>query len=604
MGAHPLLSNQTPLYSLQWTDMRAYLKLQSNLDLILDTTVHLCDLCGLEYGGFDLLMHLHFVHNLAYSDICPCNDCIVVQLKEALAGDWQHISEFSESSGQVVNGMHVVQRRNLGAATNVRKTQQQYTLVKASPSLSSPAEHAAKEALARQETLARMESASVIRIDSLSPALQQSSQFASVTPSQSKKKLTPVKKSQHSRVDSALSMQSMPAPPAVAKRSQPVRGKLMLVPERVIFYRPNNQISEKNLPYEISKIEGGEMWHDNGKVIWTEKKGDPLTWVDGNGNILKSVVTGLNMRWIDFLPHNIPNEVQGWQIACWFREAASQGITLKYQDLIDRGLKLSSSGIGGRMHKWQSGVGILSQTRATFHNWPSKQAMDTIAGLTYRQATFNTWWDVEFLPSHGGWMARQPENHTGYKDWVSIMPGAAKTEMPYYFIENPETRSCSEYVKLVDDAMLFLTIKAEECGMLNGYHELLHWFGRPAEDQWTLDLDADLIIEFGRWREGCHDTLSVAILRAALEQAGSVAEIEAIKRADYSLTPWLQDVDRGLAPFKQSRRSKDARKKTEVTTKVAKRVSGKRKIGEVDGVEMGGGEAKKRAMDAVMSMYG
>jgi hypothetical protein len=132
---------------------------------------------------------------------------------------------------------------------------------------------------------------------------------------------------------------------------------------------------------------------------------------------------------------------------------------------------------------------------------------------------------------------------------------------------------------------------------------MLHWFARQAADQWVLNLEADLIVEFGRWREGCRDTPSVAVLRAALEEAGSVAEIEAIKRADYSLTPWLQDVERGLAPFKQSRRSKDAQKKIEVTTKGAKMGSQKRKIEEVEGVEMYGGEAKKRAMEAVMAMY-
>ncbi|MCP6313198.1 hypothetical protein NL444_27390, partial [Klebsiella pneumoniae] len=85
-------------------------------------------------------------------------------------------------------------------------------------------------------------------------------------------------------------------------------------------------------------------------------------------------------------------------------------------------------------------------------------AMDIVAGLNYNQARFNTWWNVGFAPSHGVWMAIQPHFHSGYRDLDSIITKEDKSQQPYYFIENPESRKISEYVKLVDDAMLFLTI--------------------------------------------------------------------------------------------------------------------------------------------------
>jgi hypothetical protein len=75
-----------------------------------------------------------------------------------------------------------------------------------------------------------------------------------------------------------------------------------------------------------------------------------------------------------------------------------------------------------------------------------------------------------------------------------------------------------------------------------------------------------------------------------------VAEVEAIKRADYSLTPWLQNVVVGLAPLKQLRSAKDAQKKDEFAKKVAKRTGEKRKVEEVDNVEMGAGQSKKLAV--------
>ena len=619
----------SPTKQITWrtmkADMQAYRKLQGYLDQVVDTTPHDCEICGLNYGGFDLVMHIHFGHNLEYSDVCPCDDCVVVQLNQSISDEWQQRAAFLESerlladiaqdhtfqtatapevdsrespvsSGQLMDSAPVAQHQDVNMAMEIERPQQQDNPVQAPPPLSSFAQHAA------QGSLAPMGNTPVIRIDSMSPAPKLASPFTPAETSQTKI-MPAVVNTQHTRSDSVVFMQSLLKPPTAAKPSQPAKAKPKpvttqpkLVPDKVTFFQFKKELSEKNLPYQVSKIECGQMYEDNGKVIWAETKADAPLWLDGNDNIVKSIVTGKNMRWCPCLPHEIPKDVPAWQIVAWQREAEAQGYSLKQQDFIDRGLALSASGITGRVQKWQSGIGMLSQARSTYYNWPSKQAMDIVAGLNYNQARFNSWWDVGFAPSHGVWMAIQPSSHQGYRDLDSIITKDDKSQQPYYFIENPESRKVSEYIKLVDDAMLFLTIKAEECGMTGGYQELLPWFGKPAEDQWTRDLEADLILEFGRWREGCRDTPSVAALRVALQHAHSVAEVEAIKRADYSLTPWLQHVVAGLAPLKESRRSRDAQKKNEVAKKVKNRVTEKRKIAEVDDVEMGAGQDKKRAV--------
>ena len=596
MGAQSELDKQAFHRLLDALEEATYLKLQDTNDRILDITPHDCELCGLQYGGFDLVAHIHVVHNLEYSDICPCDDCVFVQLSEMSGGDGHLTGEHSASSRQTVNGNHVAQSRHISAATNIRKSQQHYAPVKVSPSGPSLTKNAAQGALARQETLARMGSSEVIRLDSMSPVQKHPPQFISAESSKSKNKRTPTKSTQHTRVDSAHSTKSMSAPSAVIKPNQPVKGQLKLVPDNVMFCQTDGQLSERNLPYELSKIESGKMHEDNGRVVWIDQKLDQgPTWLDGDDNTVVSIATGKNMLWVPVLPHSISKEVPAWQITCWIREAASQGLYVRHQDLIDRGLALTSSGITSRLQSWQRGIGMLSQSRTTHNHWPPRQAMETVAGLTYNQARFNTWWDVGFVASHNVWIVRQPGQHPGYKDWASLSTQGPKTTPPYYFVENPESRKVSEYIKLVDDAMLFLTIKAEECGMESGYHELLSWFAKEAGDQWTRDLETDLVLEFGRWREGCPDTPSISVLRVALEQAGSMAEVEAIKRADYSLTPWLQDVDRGLTPLKESRRSKDEQKKSTIATKVAKQIIGKRKAEDLDHVEMWAGQAKKRA---------
>lgn len=549
------------------SEMRPYLELRGKMDWLLDTTVHKCEFCNLHYGGFDLLMHVHFVHNASYSEVCPCEACVVNQLLNTQAVRKARTQGFKAALELAGEGAVHTERRMSGAQTNARvahvrnksleELHQRFPSTTGPLSLSSPS--ATKHAAANDSAL--------------------------------------VANPQDSRVDSASPMHTHSTPYVATKRRRPAKAGPRLLPNNIRFCKDESlEISERNLSYEVSQIESGELHEENNQVFWIEKKAEEaLFWLDGDDKRLKSVVTGKPMRWLHFLPFDIPKDVPGWQLVCWYRQAAAEGIQLRHQDLYDRmHSPLSSSGIKGRVQSWGRGVGTLSHSRAMHFNWPSKNAMDTIAGLNYDQARFNTWWDVKFVPSNGTYIARQPQDHAGYR-YPELDSRTKKPKMPHYFIENPEHRQISEQVKLIDDAMLFLSIKAEECGMTKGYAELLPWFGLKAGDNWTQDLDTDLVLEFERWRKGCPDTPSVSVLRAAIEDAGSQAEVEAIKNADYSLTPWLRDIVAGLAPVRQERRQSDENKRAEVGLRVFKRLTDKRKIGQLDDVEEGAGQSKRRA---------
>jgi hypothetical protein len=608
MASYSTHSNQT--YSPE-TDTQAYSNLRSELDQTLDTTEHDCELCDLRYGGFDMVMHIHIIHGLSYSDACPCEDCVLVKLNKSLARNRRQsglakVEEllFATSAQAAADqtstahnfnatpslaGEHLVFGGSLEPSAEVsarvehrRKTSlaalhQRYPSSTASPPQPSFIETTAEDNFA----LADLTQDS--RVDSLSPMQMPSVPLVPTVYS------TPT-------IQPAQSAQSvLPAPVTAAEPIRPTKAVPQLLPNNIRFCKPSSEISERNLPYNMSQIESGDLYEANGRIVWMENKVETaLDWLDGDDKQVLSVITKAPLKWLEFLPHNIPRDVPAWQLVCWYREAAAQGLHIRHQDLYDRmDSPLTSSGLTGRMQLWQRGVGMLSQTRSMNFNWPSKQSLDTVAGLTCMQARFNTWWDVQFVRSEGMYIARQPNEHAAYRQPFATARDK-KNKTPYYFIENPEYREISEHVRLIDDTMLFLNIKAEECGMTKGYPELLSWFGLKAEDKWTKDLDTDLVLEFERWRYGCNDTPSISVLRLALEQAGSDAEVEAIKNADYSLTPWLQDVERALTPLRKARRLSDEQGRHRFAKKVANRKSEKRKIEQVDDVEAGAGGSRRR----------
>lgn len=243
MGTYrPSPTKQNSWHTMK-AQLQAYHKLQGYNDQLLDTTPHDCDTCGRNYGGFDLLMHIHFWHDLDYSDVCPCDDCVVVQLNKSIAEEWQQRVAFAESeilfaasvqdqtfqtatapevdmsedpvfSDQPMDSTPVEQHQNVDVAVEIQRPQQQYAPVQAPPSSSSLAKHAV------QGNLTPIGNTPVIRIDSMSPAPKLSSPFI---PTQTN--LSKVTPTQHTRVDSTVSMQSLPKPSTAPKPGQPAKAK-------------------------------------------------------------------------------------------------------------------------------------------------------------------------------------------------------------------------------------------------------------------------------------------------------------------------------------------------------------------------------------------
>jgi hypothetical protein len=596
--------------------MQAYSNIRSGLDQTLDTTEHDCEFCELRYGGSDMVMHIHIIHGLSYSDVCPCDDCVLVQLSKSLARNHRQsglarVEELLFATSAQAGADQTPPTHNVNVTPSITSEHSVPSgHLEPSPEMSARVEHRRKTSLAALHQ--RYPSSSSTnspprssftahaagdnstpidltrdsRVDSLSPMQMPSVPLVlSAQPTQTRQS--------SQSVQSAQSM--LPVPFTAAEPIRPSKADPQLLPNNIRFFKPSSEISERNLTYNMSQIESGDLYESNGRIVWIEKPIEPTpNWLDGDDKKVLSVTTKLPMKWLDFLPHKIPRDVSPWQLVYWFREAAAQGLHIRHQDLYDRlESPLTSSGITSRVQGWQRSVGMLSQSRSMNFNWPSKQALDTVASLTYMQARFNTWWDVQFIHSEGVFIARQPNDHAGYRQPMASARDK-KNKTPYYIIGNPEYRQISEQVRLIDDAMLFLTIKAEECGMTKGYQELLPWFGLKAEDKWTRDLDTDLVLEFERWRYGCNDTPSISVLRLALERTGSEAEVEAIKNSDYSLTPWLQDVELALTPLRKARSMKDQESRGRLAKKLANRKNDKRRIDQVEDVEVGAGGSKRR----------
>jgi hypothetical protein len=597
-------SSQTNSIHSPEEDEQAYTQICSEVNQTLDTTEHSCELCGLRYGGFEMLMHIHFTHGLSYSDACPCDDCIFSKLTgfpveplgqgDSMVGSERPIAQ--SGHGEVVQPTAA---RDANAAPSIAGEPTVF-----GGQMAPTAGSKIKVAPAQNMSVLGLLQRTATR-----PILLPPLAFTTHAAEHNSPPTFKMHAAKHSsplagstkviRIDSISPMHNPPAAFVALKHIRPATGVTKMVPNKISWHQENPVISERNLPYEVSKLESGELHHDDsGDVFWKEASAKSApNWRNEFGDVL-SKFTQKAMRWFDFLPQEISRDVSGWQLVCWHREAAKQEVQLKHQDLYDRmpGKPLTSSGLTGRVTSWQRGIGMLPQTKVMNFNWPSRHAMDTIAGLSYIQLKLNTWWDVSYVSSRGAYFARQPEEHPGYRDPVAG-PRGVRSSTPYYFIENPENYKVSENVKLIDDAMLFLTIKAEECGMQGGYSELLQWFGLKTDDEWIENLGTDLVLEFQRWRNGCPDTPSVDVLRTALSQAGSVAEVEAIKRADYSLTPWLQDVVKGLTPTRSYRRQSEDQLRGRISTKAEKRKNDKRKIEQVEDADEGSRERTRHASE-------
>jgi len=225
------------------------------------------------------------------------------------------------------------------------------------------------------------------------------------------------------------------------------------------------------------------------------------------------------------------------------------------------------------------------------YNWPSRHSIKSVSKLTWAQARLNTWWDVQYLNAEGVYIVRQPEMHPGYLRRYTT----PEEESPHYFIEDDADRKVSEQVQMIADAILFLEIKAEESEIECGTQGLLSWFSGRVADVEKEQLDLDILLEFQRWRQGCLDTPSVNELRAALGEASSQVEYDAIMAGDYRWTLSLQMCEHELEEERVQRRAQDAAMAAKALVKAgarSKRAAGKRAA--ADGVEGAGPAPKKR----------
>lgn len=118
-------------------------------------------------------------------------------------------------------------------------------------------------------------------------------------------------------------------------------------------------------------------------------------------------------------------------------------------------------------------------------------------------------------------------------------------------------------------AFRVVTAHVDWSGFEHGFAGIKTWLLHKPETEEDLELFADLVLEFRRWKKGCPDTPSVP---TALHQAGLEAESGAIKRADYSMTSWLEDI---VGPMGKSRRLDDKSMSAEIRSKAAYRKSRK-----------------------------
>lgn len=531
-----------------------------------------CELCGeLNNNWCDMVYHVHFWHQVPYSQACPCAGCVAMRLPPAE----------EDSSALQMGSMTLGDDAGL-TVTPAPHTNGEMAELPATENVFKPAKSKLGDML---DASAAAHATPMGIVGTPAPAWTTPGSATGTQPA----------------IPSQSDVTPAPHPPDVTVTSWNVRAQqqpLARPPDFTFWTQPQNEkksIRENNLPYSMSQIEAGKYrLTPDGKASWRHNNTIAQTWNPTGTNPIRSPFTGRIMRYLPFMPEEIPMNTLGWQLYTYIRSGTTENppVEVRYDDLYDRmDRTMTHSALSNRIAKWLAAVGGLPMNVCVNYNWPSRHSINSISKLTYEQARLNTWWDVQYLHAEDVYIVRQPDTHPGYlRTWTT-----PAEEAPYFFIEDHADRKMSEQVRLTVDAMLFLEIKAEESGIETGVEGLLSWFSSRVADAEKEQLDLELLLEFQRWRQGCTETPSVSGFRAALDKVESQAEYDAIMAGDYTQTLSLQLREFELEAARGQRKAQDTAMMAKAQGKAdlrSKRAAGKRAA--EDGVQEAGLVRMKR----------
>lgn len=257
----------------QWCNLeagaQAHTNFLSHIPGILDPTEHDCDLCGERYGGYDLLLHVHIVHKLEQSDICPCEDCILNKLTRSVDEDIDRRVGAEMSLTTVSPGVVETVRSFTPQPPQKTTSANEMSQTTAPPSAVEMARSFIPQPPQKPNRPSEMQNtASSSAVETVRPLTPQPPQKA--TPASEKAK-------------------------SIRKSPSPQPNELLKVPKGINFHSEGNQIHEKNLSYEMSLIEMGELHKDASGVHWINKLDTAPEWLDGSDQAVKSRISGRPM---------------------------------------------------------------------------------------------------------------------------------------------------------------------------------------------------------------------------------------------------------------------------------------------------------------------
>lgn len=335
-----------------------------------DDVVHECDLCGLPLGGTELLIHIHFFHEVEFSDVCPCVDCNLYRLNKFPAVEEADNGErlATDPAPSLTQNALVTAAGKLTGSQNGQNASQL-----------TPVQRFIDEQITnRREAVGNTPS---------NPSYTQ--QTVGISQINHSRRAMP---GPYPYPPSTATL-SLPATPDPTQKLSETPQFMKTSVDGTIFFPGDGPVRERNLPYEMSLIESGSLHKDAfGNIKWFDKTDPPPKWLDDSGEPVPNRYTKQPMRWLPCLPIGIPRNTPGWQLICYVRGAETLGIHITTQDIHDRVAgRMGQSTLTSRMSQWQMGVNMLPPRQATQYNRPSKRAMTTVKELGNLQLKFNTW---------------------------------------------------------------------------------------------------------------------------------------------------------------------------------------------------------------------